>query len=153
MFPGSSSTIMNGTTKGIISNLFGMKRMRNPPVIKVTGPDALLFGYRQFLGEKFVNNQRMKSNGYHVGTDGKVVYKMLGRNISPTNLPRGMTEKWWETLPDYISSKKGYADIVFSNLTLNVTRMERMSIGRSIYLMNMNGKWGIMKMLVLAKIT
>ena len=36
---------MYETMVGIIYNLFEMKRIRNPPVIKVTGPDALLFGY------------------------------------------------------------------------------------------------------------
>ena len=68
----------------------------------------------------------MDSNGYQVGKYGKVVYKMLGRNISPKNLPRGMNNKtWFDTLPDCITSKKGYNDVVFSNLTLNVTRGER----------------------------
>jgi len=115
--------IMNETMVGIICNLFEMKRIRNPPVIKVTGPDALLFGYKQFLDDNFIENQRMESNGYQVGKHGKVVYKMLGDNISPTYLPRGITRR--DMLPDYITIKKGYNDVVFSNSTLNVTRWER----------------------------
>ena len=119
--------MMYETMTKIVHNLFQMSNVRRPPVVAVTGPKALDYGYQQFLSPMWDQGKEAlyQTDTVLTGKLGKTLIKAVGNNLSPKNKPKGMTREEFKHLPHYIGIKQGYSEMVAYNETLTVSRGER----------------------------
>jgi Mannosyltransferase OCH1 and related enzymes len=109
--------IMYDSMLTIIHNIFQLTNLRRPPVVKVTGPNAVKEGYTMFFPHLWLSGADavLQNNNIIIGKFGKAVFKLWNGDYRRSE-------------HIYVSLKKGYNDIVPFNETLNVTRKERIEM-------------------------